>query len=86
MFYYSQVGQYIGEICRYLLASKPQPYDRKHKLRTMVGNGLQPSIWVQFKEKFALPSIKELYAATEGNITLGKLLFFIFFSVWNMSF
>lgn len=52
----------------------------------MVGNGLQPSIWVQFKEKFALPSIKELYAATEGNITLGKLLFYILFSVWNMSF
>ena len=26
-----QVGQYIGEICRYLLAQPPKPVDKQHK-------------------------------------------------------
>ena len=37
------VIQYIGELCRYLLASPPSPYDRKHNARIAIGNGLRYS-------------------------------------------
>ena len=33
--------QYIGELCRYLLAAPPGVYDRKHSVRIAIGNGLR---------------------------------------------
>ena len=35
------VIQYIGELCRYLLAAPPGAYDRKHSVRIAIGNGLR---------------------------------------------
>jgi len=35
------VVQYIGELCRYLLAVPPSPYDKAHKVRIAIGNGLR---------------------------------------------
>ncbi|HLQ89258.1 MAG TPA: long-chain-acyl-CoA synthetase [Xanthobacteraceae bacterium] len=62
--------QYIGEFCRYLVNSPPQPQERAHRLRLVCGNGLRPDVWPQFKERFNIPQIIEFYAATEGNVTL----------------
>jgi fatty-acyl-CoA synthase len=62
--------QYIGEFCRYLVNSPPQPQERAHRLRLACGNGLRPDVWPQFKERFNIPQIVEFYAATEGNVTL----------------
>ena len=61
------VGQYIGELCRYLLATKPSQYDDKHQIRLMFGNGLRPDIWTEFTERFSIPNISEFYGSTEGN-------------------
>ena len=61
---------YIGELCRYLVNCPPHPQERAHRLRLCCGNGLRPDIWTQFQSRFAIPSILEFYAATEGNITL----------------
>lgn len=36
---FDQVVQYIGELCRYLLATPPSPSDKKHKVRIAIGNG-----------------------------------------------
>lgn len=58
--------QYIGEMCRYLLSTKPSPYDQAHKLRQAFGNGLRPDVWQQFKDRFNIPTIVEFYGATEG--------------------
>merc|ERR1712157_708573 len=44
--------QYIGELCRYLLAAPVSPLDSKHHLRIAVGNGLRPEIWDQFQRRF----------------------------------
>ncbi|XP_054282944.1 long-chain fatty acid transport protein 1-like [Macrosteles quadrilineatus] len=71
--YKCTVGQYIGEMCRYLLASKVRPEDRQHKVRLMMGNGMQASIWKRFVERFGVQNIVELYGATEGNVNLGNL-------------
>ena len=62
--------QYIGEFCRYLVNSPPNPKERSHKLRLVCGNGLRPDVWPEFKQRFAIPEIMEFYAATEGNVTL----------------
>jgi solute carrier family 27 fatty acid transporter 1/4 len=61
-----QVAIYIGEICRYLLATPPKPEERTHKIRMMYGNGLRPQIWEEFVKRFNIPLICELYGATEG--------------------
>ena len=34
--------QYIGELCRYLVNSPPNPNESKHRLRAACGNGLAP--------------------------------------------
>jgi len=60
-------AQYIGEICRYLLSAPQSPEDRSHNVEIMWGNGLRPSIWQQFTDRFGVKFIGEFYGATEGN-------------------
>ncbi|KAK7791656.1 hypothetical protein R5R35_005068 [Gryllus longicercus] len=64
------VGQYIGEICRYLLAVPPRPEDTAHRVRLLLGNGMRPQIWATFVQRFKVPQIRELYGATEGNTNI----------------
>lgn len=59
---------YIGELCRYLLRAEPRPEERKHRVRVVVGNGLRPDIWDEFKERFGIDRICEFYGASEGNL------------------
>jgi len=62
--------QYIGELCRYLLAAPPHADERKHRLRIAVGNGLSGDVWTAFQARFGLPRILEFYGATEGAFSL----------------
>jgi fatty-acyl-CoA synthase len=62
------IFQYIGELCRYLLAAEGDVSE--HKLRLAVGNGLSGDVWEAFQTRFAIPQILEFYAATEGNFSL----------------
>ncbi len=62
--------QYIGELCRYLLASPSQDDDAKHSIRLACGNGLREDVWVPFQKRFRIPQILEYYASTEGNVSL----------------
>ncbi|GLH80123.1 long-chain-acyl-CoA synthetase [Bradyrhizobium sp. SSBR45G] len=62
--------QYIGELCRYLLAAPPSELDRAHRLRLACGNGLRGDVWEAFQARFAIPQVLEFYAATEGNFSL----------------
>jgi len=62
--------QYIGELCRYLVHSPPNPNESKHRLRLVCGNGLRPDLWEEFKTRFRIPHILEFYGATEGNVNI----------------
>jgi fatty-acyl-CoA synthase len=62
--------QYIGELCRYLLAGAPQAEESRHALRLACGNGLRAEVWSEFQRRFRIPQILEYYAATEGNFSL----------------
>ena len=64
------IFQYIGELCRYLVASPPHPREREHRLRLACGNGLQREPWLAFAERFKVAEILEFYAATEGSVSL----------------
>ncbi|GBP23080.1 Long-chain fatty acid transport protein 4 [Eumeta japonica] len=68
--YKCTVAQYIGEMCRYLLAQPSRLTDSQHQVRIMVGNGMRPAIWQQFVERFKVPQINEIYGATEGNANI----------------
>ncbi len=59
---------YIGELCRYLLNQPPCAEERGNSLTCMIGNGLRPSIWAEFKQRFEIQRITEFYASSEGNI------------------
>ncbi|KHJ99530.1 AMP-binding enzyme [Oesophagostomum dentatum] len=65
--YNCTASQYIGEICRYLLAQKPCEEEKKHRVRLMWGNGLRAEIWNEFVSRFNIKRIGELYGSTEGN-------------------
>lgn len=59
---------YIGELCRYLLNQPPCPEEQGNSLTSMIGNGLRPSIWAEFKARFGIERVMEFYASSEGNI------------------
>ena len=56
---------YVGEICRYLYNQPPKPNDADNPIEKIVGNGLRPDIWLEFKERFNIKEIREFYGATE---------------------
>ncbi|KAI8800871.1 long-chain fatty acid transport protein 4-like protein [Cladochytrium replicatum] len=64
--YNATAAQYIGELCRYLLASPRSPADNAHNVRMMYGNGLRPDIWIPFIKRFQIREIGEFYGSSEG--------------------
>merc|ERR1719191_1167059 len=65
--YNATAMQYIGELCRYLLAAPESKFEKGHRLRLAFGNGLRPEIWDEFQRRFSVPEVGEFYGATEGN-------------------
>ncbi|KAI4707744.1 long-chain fatty acid transporter fat1 [Alternaria sp. Ai002NY15] len=62
----ADIIQYVGELCRYLLNGPTNAFERKHKVKMAWGNGMRPDVWEPFRERFNIPIINELYAATDG--------------------
>lgn len=67
---------YVGELCRYLMDQPVRENDRDNNVRLIVGNGLRPSIWKDFKQRFGIQKVLELYASSEGNIGFTNFLNF----------
>ncbi|MDZ7669760.1 MAG: long-chain-acyl-CoA synthetase [Gammaproteobacteria bacterium] len=65
---------YIGELCRYLMNTPAAADDHKNPLTRMMGNGLRPDIWKDFKKRFGVKRIAEFYGASEGNVAFANLL------------
>ncbi|CAH0404707.1 unnamed protein product [Chilo suppressalis] len=70
--YNATAGHYIGEMCRYILATPPSPSDRAHNVRIIYGNGLRPQIWEEFLNRFNVKHVIEFYGATEGNANIAN--------------
>lgn len=67
---------YVGELCRYLHEQPVKPNDSDNRVHTIVGNGLRPSIWDEFKQRFDINRIVELYASSEGNVAFTNVFNF----------
>ena len=65
--YKATAFSYVGELCRYLINQPPTPDDLDNSVKTVIGNGLRPEIWMEFKTRFDIPKIVEFYGASEGN-------------------
>ena len=65
---------YIGELCRYLSNTEAQAGDDKNPLRSMMGNGLRPDVWLGFKKRFGISRVAEFYGASEGNVAFANLM------------
>lgn len=42
--------------------------EKNHRVRIAIGNGVRTDIWKEFLNRFGDIKVRELYAATEGNI------------------
>ena len=58
---------YIGELCRYLANQEPSEAEKNNPIVSMVGNGLRPDVWDEFRDRFKVERIIEIYGASEGN-------------------
>ncbi len=58
---------YIGELCRYLMNQPEKADDADNPIEKILGNGLRPDIWKEFKQRFGIDQVYEFYAASEGN-------------------
>jgi citronellyl-CoA synthetase len=65
---------YIGELCRYLLNVSVQDNDHVSPLTSMMGNGLRPDVWHEFKSRFGIKRIAEFYGSSEGNVAFVNML------------
>lgn len=74
--YEATAFSYVGEICRYLMNQPPNPEDLNNSVRAVIGNGLRPEIWVDFKKRFNIEKIGEFYGASEGNGGFANILNF----------
>lgn len=58
---------YVGELPRYLMNTPNRTDDADNPLRQAFGNGLRPDIWREFKARYGIGEVYELYGASEGN-------------------
>ncbi|RON57256.1 long-chain-acyl-CoA synthetase [Pseudomonas frederiksbergensis] len=74
--YHATTLGYVGELCRYLVDQPASADDNRHGVTKMIGNGLRPGAWREFKTRFGVSHICELYAASDGNIGFSNILNF----------
>ncbi|MCP4762185.1 MAG: long-chain-acyl-CoA synthetase [archaeon] len=65
---------YVGELCRYLLNQPPKSDDANNPVKSIIGNGIRPEIWMEFKNRFDIPRIGEFYGASEAGGQFGNIL------------
>ncbi len=65
---------YIGELCRYLLNTPAGDDDAQSPLVKVMGNGLRPDVWHDFKRRFGIERVAEFYGSSEGNVGFINLL------------
>lgn len=65
---------YIGELCRYLLNVPASADDHRNPLMAMMGNGLRPDVWHEFKTRYGIKRIAEFYGSSEGNVAFINML------------
>lgn len=66
-------AQYVGEVCRMLLAAPFHPDQLRHEVHTVYGNGFAGDRWDDFRERFGVATIAETYGATESPVFMSNV-------------
>jgi acyl-CoA synthetase (AMP-forming)/AMP-acid ligase II len=74
---------YVGEIARYLWNQPPSATDRDHHVRTIMGAGLRHDIWDDFKDRFGIAEVHEVYGGSETPAGFVNLFNFDRTCGWN---
>jgi putative long chain acyl-CoA synthase len=67
------VGSYTWTMLRELVDAPPNPAERHHPLRLLVGSGMPVGLWERVQRRFAPARVVEFYASTEGEAILVNL-------------
>ena len=62
--------QYIGELCRYLVAAPTHARERRTNSGSRSAMAWRRRVWRAFAERFPAVRVLEFYASTEGNVWL----------------
>tara|TARA_E500000178_G_scaffold1278_1_gene1403 strand:+ start:10 stop:1149 length:1140 start_codon:yes stop_codon:yes gene_type:complete len=65
---------YVGELCRYLAVQPECKDEENNPIRSMLGNGLRPDVWDDFRNRFKVKRITEIYGASESNVSFINFL------------
>lgn len=65
---------YVGELCRYLATQEICEEELNNPLEKLLGNGLRPDVWDDFKARFGISRICEIYGSSEGNVSFVNIL------------
>ncbi len=65
---------YVGELCRYLAVQPICKDEENNPIRSMLGNGLRPDVWDDFRKRFGVKRITEIYGASESNVSFLNFL------------
>lgn len=67
--YNATVVQYIGEVIRYVCDTPEKENDKNHCVRLAIGNGLRPTVWKKFLDRFGENiRVFEFYGSSEGPV------------------
>ena len=64
----------MGEVCRDRVVLPRCRDEMLNPLLNLLGNGLRPDVWSEFKNRFGVSRICEIYGSSEGNVSFMNLL------------
>ncbi len=67
------VGSYTWTMLRELVDAPPNPAERHHPLRLLLGSGMPVGLWERVQSRFAPARVVEFYASAEGEAILVNL-------------
>jgi putative long chain acyl-CoA synthase len=67
------VVSYVWAQLRSIIDSPPNPFERHHAIRLLVGSGMPPGLWRRAEDRFAPARVLEFWAATEGEAVLANV-------------
>lgn len=67
------VASYTWTMLRELVDAPPNPAERHHPLRRLIGSGMPVGLWERVQARFAPARVVEFYASTEGEAILVNL-------------
>jgi putative long chain acyl-CoA synthase len=67
------VVSYVWAQLRDIVEAPPNPFERYHAIRLLVGSGMPPGLWRRAEDRLAPARVLEFWASTEGEAVLANV-------------